>query len=235
MIGRVAKSCFVVVICEVVVFGILIPYRFFAEARYIPSSAMQPTLMIYDRVVIEKVSQLTGNMVARGAIVVFYPPALVLPRGQDLAYDVPHILGRLTGLPFLPYEPAFIKRIVGVAGDHIRIEPGVGVFINDQLLAEPYVESPPSYGLSTLGDIGGIIGVGDEAHQFYPYPNSDQPIVVPKGTVFLLGDNRNNSEDSHVFGFVGEDRIIGRAWLMYYPLWQYMHAPNWVRSHSTAN
>lgn len=161
-----------------------------------------------------------------GSIVCFYPPPSELPGGKDLAFDLPHILGRLTGLSIFPFEPAFIKRVIGVAGDRIRVEPNVGVFVNDQLLKEPYVTGPADYSLSSLSDIGGRVSSGESIH---PYSNSNQPIVVPKGMIFVLGDNRNNSEDSHVWGFLDEDRVIGRAWLMFFPLWEYMHEANWTR------
>src|SRR5580658_7157630 len=107
----------------------------FAEARYIPSSSMEPTLQINDRLLVEKVSGHLGKKIERGDILVFYPPPIELG-GHDLRYDPLTVLGRLTGLPFLPYEPAFIKRVVGLPGDHIRIQHGQGVFINGQLLDE---------------------------------------------------------------------------------------------------
>ena len=97
-----------------------------AEARFIPSGSMEPNLNIQDRVLVEKVGTVFGREVQRGDILVFYPPPIELG-GQDLKNDPLTVLGRLTGLPFLPYEPAFIKRTIGLPGDHIRIQHGVGV------------------------------------------------------------------------------------------------------------
>jgi signal peptidase I len=120
----------------VVTLVLLIVIRFaLAEARYIPSSSMEPTLQINDRLLVEKVSHHIGKPIQRGDILVFYPPPIEMG-GQDLKNDPLTILGRLTGLPFLPYEPAFIKRVVGLPGDHIRIQKGEGVYINGQLLDE---------------------------------------------------------------------------------------------------
>src|ERR1700737_3687241 len=72
-----------------------------AEARYIPSSSMEPTLQINDRLLVEKVSGHFGKKIQRGDILVFYPPPIELG-GQDLKNDPLTVLGRLTGLPFLP-------------------------------------------------------------------------------------------------------------------------------------
>jgi signal peptidase I len=224
---RALKTCLLIIACNCLVVVFMLALHLFLEARIIPSSTMEPNIHLGDRIFMEKVSRWTGKLVEHGAIVSFYPPACCLPAGQDLPADLPHVMGRLTGLPIFPYSPAYLKRIVGVPGDRIRIERGVGVYINDKLLSEPFVTAPADYSLSTLKDIGGRATTGEVIH---PYGKSDEPIVVPKGMIFVLGDNRNNSEDSHVFGFVNEDRIIGRAWLMILPVWQYMHTPYWIRS-----
>jgi signal peptidase I len=78
----------------------------------------------------------------------------------------------------------FIKRVVGISGDHIRIERG-SVFVNGTALREPYV--------------------------LYADTRSFSDTLVPKASVYVLGDNRADSEDSRRFGAVPEDRLIGRA------------------------
>src|SRR5207244_1867265 len=100
---------------------------------------------IEDRLIVEKVSGHLGLPIKRGDILVFYPPPVEMG-GKDLSNDPLTVLGRLTGLPFLPYEPAYIKRAIGVPGDEIRIQKGVGVFINNQLLDESsYIKERPNY------------------------------------------------------------------------------------------
>jgi signal peptidase I len=86
-----------------------------------------------------------------------------------------------------------IKRVIGLPGETIDIRDGV-VHINQQPLDEPYLVRATS---STYG-----------------------PTKVPEGHVFVLGDNRGASNDSRVFGAVSMDRIVGRAWLSYWPLEQ---------------
>jgi signal peptidase I len=200
--------------------------RMVVQTRYIPSTAMMPTLQIGDRIAIENTATILRRPPERGSIVVFYPPPSELPGGEDLSYDAPHILGRMTGWTIFPYESAYIKRVIGVPGDRIEIKRDVGVFVNGNMLNEhSYVTEPPSYSLEKLSDIGARLHNGG---MLQPYSSSG-PIIVPAGEMFVLGDNRNNSEDSHVFGCVKQDRIIGRAWRMLYPLDCDMHAAWWSR------
>jgi signal peptidase I len=203
----------------VVTLVLLVAIRWtFAEARFIPSSSMEPTLQIEDRLLVEKVSSHLGWPVRRGDILVFYPPPWEMPGGKDLSSDPLTVLGRYTGLPFLPNEPAYIKRVIGLPGDKLRIQRGVGVFINEQLLEEPYIKERPNYDLTVLGDIGGRSANG----MARPYGDSKEPIIVPAGKLFMMGDNRNNSEDSHIWGFLDQKRIIGRACLLF---WRWLEAP----------
>jgi signal peptidase I len=211
----------------VVTLFLLIAIRWaLAEARYIPSSSMEPTLQIEDRLLVEKVSGHLGKPIRRGDILVFYPPPSEMPNGKDLSNEPMTVLGRLTGLPFLPYEPAFIKRVIALPGDKIRVQRGVGVFINEQLLDEPYVKEHPNYDLNVMGDIGGRTNNG----YLRPFNDSKEPIIVPAGKLFMMGDNRNNSEDSHVWGFLDEKRVIGRACLLF---WRWLEPPKYPRSIDT--
>ena len=82
-----------------------------------------------------------------------------------------------------------IKRIVGVPGDQIRIGGG-RVSVNGQALDEPYINAAPNYS-------------GEWR--------------VPQGYLFVLGDNRNDSSDSHMWGYLPEDNVIGKALLIYWP------------------
>ena len=176
----------------------------FIEARYIPSESMVPTLKINDRLIVEKVTKnlrLLGFKIPiqRGDILVFYPPPEG-NRGKDLHYDPISIFARWTGLPFLPQDDAYIKRVIGLPGDVIEIVQDKGVYINGVLLNEPYVNEQPNYNCTDLKDI-----------EVYRREHKSGKIVVPKGHLFLMGDNRNRSQDSHVWGFLDEKRIVGRA------------------------
>ena len=143
--------------------------------------------------------------------------------GQDLKNDPATLLGRWTGLPFLPYEAAFIKRVVGLPGDHLQVRHGQGVFINGQPLDESsYIKEKPNYDLNLMGDIGGRSTSGGVIR---PYADKAmEPIVVPPGHLFMMGDNRNNSEDSHVWGCLDQKRVIGRACLLF---WRHLEPPRY--------
>lgn len=97
-----------------------------------------------------------------------------------------------------PNDPSrdFIKRVIGVPGDTVVVRDGM-VFVNNHPLTEPYIEAPPHYQMPAR--------------------------LVPAGEYFVLGDNRNNSSDSHVWGMVPWYDVIGQAWVSYWPLgdWQF--------------
>ncbi|MEB3341744.1 signal peptidase I [Okeania sp.] len=142
-----------------------------AEPRYIPSDSMMPTLEVGDRLVIEKISY-KFNPPATGDIIVFQPPQVLERYGYSK-------------------NQAFIKRVIGLPGDTIRVENGI-VYINDEPLTENYIAEPPEYILPTS-------------------------IKIPEDRYFVMGDNRNNSNDSHVWGFLPRKNIIGKAIFRFWP------------------
>ncbi len=171
-----------------------------AEARYVPSGSMQPTLQINDRILVEKLSTKLGD-VKRGDIVIFYPPEIEIGKASHFA-DV------VGGLPFFPGNPTFVKRVVGVPGDKIEMKKGLGLSVNGTILDESsYVKETADYNLKTLSDIGGY---SSEGKPIRPFGDSNGAVVVPPDHVFVLGDNRNNSADGHVWGFLPKDRIVGK-------------------------
>lgn len=150
----------------VLAFGIR---TFIAEARYIPSGSMEPTLQIDDHLMIEKVSYLFHEP-ERGDIVVFRPTEALKQEN---------------------YHQAFIKRIIGLPGETVEVRDGK-VFINGQELVEDYIKELPKYNYG--------------------------PEIVPDNQYLVLGDNRNNSYDSHVWGFVPRENLIGKAFVRFWPL-----------------
>jgi signal peptidase I len=141
---------------------------FVAEARYIPSSSMEPTLQINDRLIIEKVSYRFQEP-QRGDIVVFNPTQALQERN---------------------FKDAFIKRVIGIPGDVIKVSAGK-VYVNNQQLEEDYIAQPPDYNFG--------------------------PVTVPANQYLVLGDNRNNSFDSHYWGFVPKEKLIGKALVRFWP------------------
>src|SRR3954453_15298152 len=91
-----------------------------------------------------------------------------------------------------PLDPKrdFIKRIVGLPREQVEVKGG-SVYVNGHALVEPYILQAPAY--------------------IYP------PTTMPPDQYFVLGDNRNNSDDSHVWGGLPSHDIIGKAWVSYWP------------------
>lgn len=113
-----------------------------------------------------------------------------------------------------PIKPSrdFIKRIIAVPGDTVTVQ-NHGVYVDGQRLHESYIRQAPTYNMSTI-----------------PGTNSD---VVPKNDYFVLGDNRNDSDDSHLWGLVPRKNIIGRALIAYWPVshFGFMGDPSVVAAH----
>lgn len=86
-------------------------------------------------------------------------------------------------------DQAFIKRIIGTPGQVVQVQDGK-VYVDNQPLAEPYIAEAPYYNWG--------------------------PQQVPADEFFVMGDNRNNSNDSHIWGFLPRQNIIGRAWLRFW-------------------
>ncbi|MCW5821551.1 MAG: signal peptidase I [Cyanobacteria bacterium TGS_CYA1] len=199
----------------VTTFALLITMRFFLEARYIPSEAMLPTLKVNDRLLTEKVT-VWKKQFKRGDIITFYPPPIEMG-GHELSNAPSAVMGRLTGLPIFPNEVAFIKRVIGLPGDTIEIKSEIGVFVNGKLLEEKYILEKPEYDLKVLGDICGSNTYRQFIQPFSGLEVCNNQIVVPKGQLFVLGDNRNNSEDSHIYGPIDQSRVIGKAFFRVWP------------------
>ncbi len=140
-----------------------------AEARYIPSSSMEPTLEINDRLIIEKISY-RFKTPQRGDVVVFSPTDKLKEQN---------------------FKDAFIKRVIGLPGETVEVR-GEKVYVNGKALREKYIDEAPEY---TYG-----------------------PETVPPDQYLVLGDNRNNSYDSHYWGFVPRENLIGRAIVRFWPI-----------------
>jgi signal peptidase I len=176
---------------------------FLAQPFRIPSASMEPTLLVGDFLLVTK-----QNFPAHSPTPLL--PAATLHRGDVIVFHY-------------PIDPSMhlIKRIIGLPGDHLRLRNG-RVFIDGQPLAEPYTLYQP--------------GPADNFRDNFPRLQNPDPdvssnwwiemkqlvnrgeLTVPPGEYFVLGDNRNDSEDSRYWGFVPASAIVGRPLLIYFSL-----------------
>lgn len=114
-------------------------------------------------------------------------------RGDIVVLHPPSQYSRSNGVPF-------IKRVIGLPGDHVELKDGT-VYVNGIALDEPYVFTE-----------GGVRQTTD------PTPGGASEWLVPQGELLVMGDHRQESADSRVFGPIEISQVIGRAWLRYWPI-----------------
>jgi signal peptidase I len=161
----------------------LLIHNFVAQPFEVEQNSMVATIQPGDYVLIDKLTPRWNDYV-RGDVVVFEPPA-----GYEQG-----------GVPF-------IKRVIGLAGETVRLENGV-VFIIPPggvpvRLDEPYLVTGPD---------------GSPAPTLPRDAAGTTEWIVPDGQLFLMGDNRPDSQDSRFFGAIERDLIVGRAFVRYFPL-----------------
>lgn len=180
---------------------------FFVQAFYIPSGSMIPTLRVGDRVVVEKLGYFFGDP-GRGDVVVFERDVFGDPVDLPWTGDVRNFARELLGLPTGRAED-YIKRVVAVGGDTIRY---VGrprqLIVNGEVVEQPYI----NYGRDRFSST--ITNRDCDRLKMQAVENACR---VPVGKVFVMGDNRANSEDSRALGPIDEDKIVGRAFAIIWP------------------
>lgn len=200
----------------VIAFGLaLLIKTFLLQAFFIPSGSMENTLLIGDRVLVNKVVYDLRDP-RRGEVVVFRgtdswaPETSLDPPGSALI-KIGRALGSLVGVAE-PDEKDFVKRVIGIPGDTVQCCDELGrVLVNGEALDEPYVfENNPI-----------------EQREF-------GPITVPAGRLFVLGDHRGLSQDSRAYigdqwsGTIREDQVIGQAFATVWPVshWRLLPIPD---------
>ncbi len=172
---------------------------FVIQAFKIPSGSMIPTLLVGDHILVNKFLLGTPVDIPFTNINLFHMPGLRDPkRGDVIVFKYPE-------------DPTrdFIKRVIGIGGD-VVMEKDKNIFVNGRRLVEPYVQHV---------DNEIKPGQSDRRDNF-------GPIVVPKGSVFVMGDNRDQSYDSRYWGFVNDLEIKGKAIIIY---WSWDSDKSWPR------
>jgi signal peptidase I len=198
---------------------------FIVQAVKVPTGSMQNTITIGDHLLVNKFIFAPGKSlpflpqrdIRRGDIIVFkYPGNPYDPKRDDRPDNRPILTN-------------YVKRVIGLPGDRIRIQ-GNNVVVNGEVIPEHHItahdnnrkdplqiiENPPRKP-GELYDVYYKPGPEDDSQDYDAFQGKDE-IVVPEASYFVMGDNRNNSEDSRYWGFVPRDLVIGRAMFVY---WSY--------------
>ncbi|MFD3699504.1 signal peptidase I [Streptomyces sp. NPDC058646] len=182
---------------------------FLVQAFSIPSDSMQNTLQRGDRVLVDKLTPWFGSEPERGEVVVFHDPANWLS-GEPT--PEPNLFQKaLSKIGLMPSadEKDLIKRTIAIGGDTVECKKGGPVVVNGKELDEPYVFP------------------GNTPCDDKPFG----PITVPQGKIWVMGDHRQNSQDSRFHmedltqGFVPVDKVVGRAVVVAWPLTRWSTLP----------
>jgi signal peptidase I len=178
------------IIAALAVVIVLLVRTFLVQPFFIPSASMVPQLNVHDKILASRLSyHLHG--IRRGDLIVFHAPP-----GVEVGSNSHGPLGWLTTpLGLSPRDDVLVKRVIGLPGETIQGKDG-HVWINGRLLVEPYL-SP---------------------NVIIPSEDDFAPIKIPPGHLWVMGDNRTDSEDSRYFGPIKENSVIGRAFVKVWPL-----------------
>jgi len=174
---------------------------FLAQAFTIPSESMEQTLLIGDYLLVDKLCYGDAGILSR------LLPYRKIKRGDVIVFHY-------------PVNPAqdFVKRVVAVPGDRLRLV-NKRVYVNGNLAQEPYVQymATRNFYRDDFPQAGSPdYGVDAKWWKEMPKLVEDHQLIIPEGHYFVLGDNRDDSQDSRYWGFVPRENIIGRPLVIYW-------------------
>ena len=193
----------VVCILIALVLALLIRY-FIGTPTIVQQPSMYPTLQSGQRLILNRWVRTTKQMPERGDIITFEAPSKEY--ASDPGFNREDVIAKYSNEPtnifskFVYYfleigKESYIKRVIGLPGDHIEIKDGK-VYLNGEEFNEPYLQE----GVTTSVDI-----------------NEYHDLVVPENCVFVMGDNRDHSTDSRAFGCIPLEKIEGKVWIRFWP------------------
>ena len=173
------------------------------QAFIVPTPSMDTSVMVGDHLLVDKLSYAPPGSISR-----YILPYTEPKRGDIIVFRYP-----------MDIQQNYVKRVMGVPGDHIHLVNKV-VYLNGKPLTEPYAQhifpNPDPYRDNFPTEPDGP--VYDRAKQMLAEHVQNGELVVPPGSYFAMGDNRDNSLDSRYWGFVPRENIIGKPLLIF---WSY--------------
>ena len=183
---------------------------FIVQAFKIPTPSMEDNLLVGDHLLVNKFAFGAPGSVTDAAL-----PLRDIHRGDVIVFKYPRDLSK-----------HYVKRVIGLPGDRIHIVDS-DVFINGELLGEPYKQLIPNrYREDFPGHQGSSFYQQDGVVGWYEQFRQGKDVVVPEGKYFAMGDNRDNSADSRFWGFVPRELVVGKALIIY---WSYTSDPEAYR------
>ena len=179
--GKVREYIEAIIIAVVIAFFVR---SFFIQAFKIPSGSMEPTLLVGDHLLVNRLSYVAKVPFSDTVMFEFGEPK----RGDVIVFRWPKDRSK-----------DFIKRVIAIPGDRLEIK-GKEIFINGSKINDPW---------------GHFI---DKKYSFQSLLIRENlgPVVIPKDSYFVLGDNRDNSQDSRYWGFVEKSDLVGKALIIYF-------------------
>jgi len=171
------------------------------QAFIVPTGSMESTVLIGDHLLVDKLSYAPPGPISK-----YLLPYTEPKRGDVIVFRYP-----------MDIRQNFVKRVIGVPGDHIHIVDKV-VYVNGRALTEPYTQHIDQH-IEPYRDnfpsqpYGPVV---DRAQQMLAANVSNGELVVPADNYFAMGDNRENSLDSRYWGFVPRENIIGKPLVIFW-------------------
>jgi signal peptidase I len=182
---------------------------FCAQPFRIPSESMESTLLVGDFLLVNK--QVASPSADQGSISLL--PSTAIHRGDIVVFHDP-----------VDASLHLVKRVIGLPGDRLRLHSGQ-VYINGHPLTEPYAVYRPSPPDNFRDNFPRLQSADPEidSHWWIRMRSliDNGELIIPTGNYFVMGDNRNDSEDSRYWGFVPREAIVGKPLLIYFSLQQH--------------
>ena len=187
------------VYCIVIAVTLALLIRYFVGTpTIVQQKSMEPTLIQDERLLLNRLSRTFKQIPERGDIITFEAPSNSYAQSEKAEYNrtFSNIFEKFAYYVLEADKTSYIKRVIGLPGDHVSIADGK-VFINEKQLEEPYLAE----------------NVKTEAKNARL-----TDFIVPEGYVFAIGDNREYSADCRVFGCIPIEKIESKVWIRFWPL-----------------